>query len=177
MQELSLNVLDVAQNSVSAGASLIEIAVREDTKLSNMVITISDNGCGMDAETVNRVIDPFFTSRTTRKVGLGIPFFKMSAEQTGGSFSINSTVGEGTVVRAEYNTSSIDFMPLGDICSTVACLVCLNPHIDFVFTSVKDDKEFVFTTAEVKEILGDIPLSEPSVASFIEDYLKENSNH
>lgn len=178
MQELSLNVLDVAQNSVSAGADLIEISVWESTLKNLMVITIKDNGCGMDEETVKSVCDPFYTTRTTRKVGLGVPFFKQSAEQTGGSFVIDSTVGKGTTVTAEYCTDSIDCLPLGDICSTISCLVSLNPDIDFIFTSTKDEKHFVFDTREVREILGEeVSLSEPSVASFIEEYLKDNSNH
>lgn len=178
MHELSLNVLDVAQNSVSAGAKLIEISVKESTSESYMIITIKDDGCGMDETTVKNVCDPFYTTRTTRKVGLGLPFLKQTAEQTGGSFRIESQVGKGTTVSAVYKTDSIDCMPLGDICSIVACLVTLNPSIDFRFVSEKDDKCFVFTTMEVKEILGDdISLSEPDVATFIEDYLKENANH
>ncbi|MBE6677667.1 MAG: sensor histidine kinase [Ruminococcaceae bacterium] len=178
MHELSLNVLDVAQNSVSAGAKLIEISVRENTSDASMVISIRDDGCGMSETTVRNVCDPFYTTRTTRKVGLGLPFFKQTAEQTGGSFLIESKVGKGTLVRAEYKTDSIDCMPLGDICSTIACLVTLNPHIDFRFVSEKDGNEFVFTTMEIKQILGeDISLGEPEVAAFIEDYLKENANH
>lgn len=178
MQELSLNVLDVTQNSVSAGAKHIQISVCENTAEARMVITIKDDGCGMDEETVRRVIDPFYTTRTTRKVGLGIPFFKQSAEQTGGSFAIESAVGKGTVVKAVYCTDSIDFLPLGDICSTVACLISLNPHIDFSFVSEKDGELFEFTTYSVREILGeDISLGDPEVASFIEGYLKENSHH
>lgn len=178
MHELSLNILDVAQNSVSAGAKLIEISAVEDTSKASLVLSIKDNGCGMDEETVRNVCDPFFTTRTTRKVGLGLPFLKQTAEQTGGSFLIESQVGKGTLVRAEYHTDSIDCMPLGDICSTISCLVTLNPNIDFKFTSVKDDKEFIFTTMEVREILGgDIALNEPAVAAFVEEYLKENSNH
>ena len=177
MQELSLNVLDVAQNSVSAGAKLIEISVCENTADALMIITIKDDGCGMDAETVKRVIDPFYTSRTTRKVGLGVPFFKQSAEQTGGSFTIDSIPGVGTTVRAQYHTDNIDCLPLGDICSTITMLVTLNTGIDFIFTSVKDENSFVFDTKEIKEILGDVPLNEPSVVTFIEEYLKDNSNH
>lgn len=178
MHELSLNILDVAQNSVSAGAKLIEISAVEDTSKASLVLSIKDNGCGMDEETVRNVCDPFFTTRTTRKVGLGLPFLKQTAEQTGGSFLIESQVGKGTLVRAEYHTDSIDCMPLGDICSTISCLVTLNPNIDFKFTSIKDDKEFIFTTMEVREILGgDIALNEPAVAAFVEEYLKENSNH
>ena len=178
MRELSLNILDIAQNSIAAGASLTTIEVAEDTAKHELTVTVSDNGCGMTAEQVANVLDPFFTTRTTRKVGLGLPFLKQTAEQTGGSFLIESQVGKGTLVRAEYHTDSIDCMPLGDICSTISCLVTLNPDIDFKFTSVKDDKEFIFTTMEVREILGeDIALNEPAVAAFVEEYLKENSNH
>ena len=107
MRELSLNVMDVAQNSITAGASLIEILVEEDRQKGELVIFIIDNGKGMSEEQVQRVIDPFYTTRTTRKVGLGVPFFKMEAEMTGGDFSIQSQLGKGTTVRARFVTSHV----------------------------------------------------------------------
>ena len=112
MPELSLNILDVTQNSVTAGANLIKINISASTADDRLTISISDNGCGMTEEQVKNVTDPFFTSRTTRKVGLGIPFFKMAAELTGGSFRIESKVGEGTTTTAVFGLSSIDRMPL-----------------------------------------------------------------
>ena len=134
MRELSLNVMDIAQNSISAGASLITIAVEEDAGADTLSISISDNGRGMTPEQVEHVTDPFFTTRTTRSVGLGVPLFKMEAEMTGGSFSIQSTVGVGTTTAAVFKPSSVDMIPLGDINGTVNMLVMMNPQLDFLYT-------------------------------------------
>ena len=133
MPEISLNILDVAENSVRAEASLIEIEVSAQTANDTLTVIIKDDGCGMTKEQVEKVQDPFFTTRTTRKVGLGVPFFKMAAESTGGSFSIISEPGRGTEVEAVFGLSHIDRMPLGDISSTIHTLVVFNEHIDFVY--------------------------------------------
>ena len=113
MRELSLNVMDIAQNSISAGASLITIAVVEDQRADTLSISVEDNGKGMSPETVQRVIDPFYTTRTTRSVGLGVPLFKMEAEMTGGSFHIDSQLGVGTTLTAVFKPSSVDMIPSG----------------------------------------------------------------
>jgi anti-sigma regulatory factor (Ser/Thr protein kinase) len=176
MRELSLNILDIAQNSISAGASLTEIVVNENTKEKTLLIGIYDNGCGMTEEQVKSVIDPFFTTRTTRKVGMGIPLFKMSCEQTGGKFTIESEKGVGTKINALYKTDSIDFTPLGDIASTIVTIVSMNADKEFLFRRVLDDKEFIFSTVEIKKILDGVPLSEPSVMNWIEEYLNEQYN-
>ncbi|MBO7178966.1 MAG: ATP-binding protein [Clostridia bacterium] len=176
MRELSLNILDIAQNSIVAGATLTEIVVNENTKENTLLIGIYDNGCGMSEEQVENVIDPFFTTRTTRKVGMGIPLFKMSAEQTGGSFSINSEKGVGTRIEALFKTDSIDFTPLGDIASTIVTIVSMNNDKEFLYKRVLDDKEFIFSTVEIKKILDGVPLSEPSVMNWIEEYLNEQTN-
>lgn len=176
MTELSLNVLDVAQNSVKAGATLIEISVIADTALDRLVIIIKDNGCGMTAEQVERVTDPFFTTRTTRKVGLGVPFFKMAAESAGGSFEIESEVGVGTTVTAEFCISHIDRMPLGDMTETMRSLITMNCHIDFLYRYSVDDREFVLDTREFREVLGDVPFDTPEVSGYIREYLEENKN-
>ncbi len=175
MRELSLNVLDIAQNSIAAGASLTEILVKENTVEKTLLIGIYDNGKGMTPEQVENVKDPFFTTRTTRKVGMGIPLFKLAAEQTGGSFTITSQVGVGTRVDALFKTDSIDFTPLGDMASTIATIVSMNEDKDFVYTRSIDGKEFTFKSSDIKKILDGVPLSEPSVISWIEDYIKENS--
>ena len=133
MRELSLNVMDIAQNSLSAGASLTQIVVEESSAEDTLTLKIIDNGRGMTAEQAARVTDPFFTTRTTRKVGLGVPLFKMAAEQTGGSFSIESEPGKGTTVTAVFKPSHIDMTPLGDINSTVGLLIYSNPDRDFIF--------------------------------------------
>lgn len=176
MRELSLNILDIAQNSIVAGATLTEIVVDENTKDNTLLIGIYDNGCGMTEEQVRSVIDPFFTTRTTRKVGMGIPLFKMAAEQTGGSFKIESEKGVGTKIEALFKTDSIDFTPLGDIASTIVTIVSMNNDKEFLYKRVFNDKEFIFSTAEIKKILDGVPLSEPSVMSWIEQYLNEQHN-
>ncbi len=177
MRELSLNVLDIAQNSISADASLIEIEVLEDTKKKELLIGIYDNGRGMTPEQVQNVQDPFFTTRTTRKVGMGIPLFKLAAEQTGGSLEITSEVGVGTRVRTVFKTDSIDFTPLGDMDSTIIMLITMNTDRDFIYRFGIDENEFTLSTEELKGILGDVPLSEPSVTQWIREYLSEQTQN
>lgn len=176
MRELSLNVLDIAQNSISANASLIEIEVSESTVNKELLIGIYDNGKGMTSEQVQSVIDPFFTTRTTRKVGLGIPLFKMAAEMTGGSLEIESEVGTGTKVRAVFKTDHVDFTPIGDLTSTVVILITMNLHTDFIYKRSLDSKQFTVDTRQLKEILGDVPLNEPGIVGWLTDYIKENTN-
>lgn len=175
MRELSLNILDIAQNSIVAGASLTEILVKEDTVRKELLIGIYDNGKGMTEEQVENVQDPFYTTRTTRKVGMGIPLFKMAAEQTGGSFKITSQVGVGTRVEALFKTDSIDFTPLGDMEATISTIVSMNEDKDFIYIRSVDGREFKFSSAEIKQILDGVPLSEPSVIMWIESYIKENT--
>ncbi len=174
MTELSLNVLDVVNNSVRADASLIVIKITIDTKKDIMTILIEDNGKGMTPEQLQQVEDPFFTTRTTRKVGLGVPFFKLVAEASGGSFSITSTPGKGTSVLATFGYSSIDRMPLGDITSTIHTLITLNLNIDFVYSYRVDESEFILDTREFREIIGDIPFNAKEISSYIKEYLEEN---
>ena len=174
MRELALNVLDITENSVKAGADLIEISVIEVGAL--MTITIADNGCGMDAEFAARVTDPFTTTRTTRKVGLGVPLFKMAAEQTGGEFSLVSEQGKGTEVTATFHTDHIDCMPLGSLGGTMSTLLAGNPHIRYVLTYSKDGTQYVFDTQELKDALGDYPLDDVEILSSVEDMIDENIN-
>ena len=175
MRELSLYILDIAQNSIVAGASLTEILVKEDTVRYELLIGIYDNGQGMTEEQVRYVLDPFFTTRTTRKVGMCIPLIKMAAEQTGGSFTITSQVGVGTKVEALFKTDSIDFTPLGDMASTISTIVCMNEDKDFIYTRKVDDREYKFSSADIKTILEGVPLSEPSVINWVEGYISEQT--
>ena len=175
MRELSLHILDVAQNSVKAGATLTTIEQTVDTAAHTLRFTITDNGCGMDETTVRRVIDPLFTSRTTRKGGLGIPFFKMEAENTGGSFSISSVPGQGTTVSALFHTDHIDCLPVGDMAGTVTALVQCNPQLDFVYRLCVDGRSFVMDTREFREQLEGVPLNNPDVVQFMKEFLEENS--
>lgn len=177
MKELSLNILDITGNSTKAGAKNISISITESG--NRLELEIKDDGCGMDEETVKRVTDPFCTSRTTRKVGLGIPFLKLAAEQTGGHISIKSIpeskdkINHGTDVYAVFYTDHIDFIPLGDIVSTVTTLIQGAPNTDFIYTHKTDDKTVSLDTRQLREILGDVSLAEPEVIEWIAGYLKE----
>ncbi len=175
LPEISLNILDVAQNSISAGAALTEITVDIDSKADTLTVCINDNGCGMNEEQVKAVTDPFYTTRKTRKIGLGVPFFKTAAENTGGSFTITSEVGVGTKVKAVFGLSHIDRMPLGDMTFTVHTLVTLNCDIDFLYRYSVDGKSFTLDTREFREILGGVPFNVPEVSDYIKSYLTENS--
>ncbi len=175
MRELSLNLLDIAQNAVTADASLIEIDIIENTAKGEMLITMSDNGKGMTPEQVQKVTDPFFSTRTTRKIGMGIPLFKMAAEMTAGNFSVSSQINAGTKITALFNTRSIDFPPLGDMGSTLAALIAMNTHIDFKYRHVVDTNELILHTSELKQMLGEVPLSEPAVFEWIKEYIGEQT--
>lgn len=173
MRELSLNVLDIAQNSIAAGATLIGILVEEDTSGDRMRIVIEDNGRGMTAEQVAQVRDPFYTTRTTRKVGMGIPLFRMAAEMAGGGLSIRSAPGEGTTVEATFVFSHIDRMPLGDMDGTMTTLIRLNPSLDFWYRHSIDGRTMELDTRTLRAVLGDVPLDTPEVMDWIAGYLTE----
>ena len=173
MPEISLNILDVAQNSVRADATVTVIKIAADTASDTLLTSVSDNGRGMTADQVEHVIDPFFTTRTTRKVGLGVPFFKMAAEITGGSFKIESTPGVGTCTTAIFKLSSIDRMPLGDIASTMVSLIGVRPDLDFVLDYSVDGNSFVMDTREFKAVLEGVSLGEPEIQKYITEYINE----
>lgn len=177
MTEISLNVLDVVNNCIRADATLITVIVNADTKKDSLLIEIIDNGCGMSNEQIKNVIDPFFTTRTTRKVGLGIPFFKMAAQLTGGSFDITSELKKGTTVKAEFILSSIDRMPLGDMVSTMHILIIGNCDIDFIYSYKVNNNGFVLDTRQVRELIGEnIKFSDYEISDYIREYLTENTN-
>ena len=182
MRELSLNVMDIAQNSISAGASLITLEVEEDLTRDLLRISVKDNGRGMTPEQVQNVTDPFYTTRTTRNVGLGVPLFKMEAEMTGGHFTIDSTVGVGTDLTAVFHPSSVDMIPLGDINGTVQLLVTGNPERDFLYSRrYKDhggERGFALDTRELREVLvGEVALNAPEVVLWVKDYLEEQTHY
>ena len=173
MRELSLNVLDIAQNSIVAGATLITLSVIEDTESDRLTLVIADNGRGMTSEQLEQVLDPFYTTRSTRKVGMGVPLFRMAAEMAGGELTIQSTIGQGTVVTATFGLTHIDRMPLGDMAGTVSTLIRLNPHLDFVYRHKVDDRSFELDTRALREVLDDVPLSEPDVMEWINANMAE----
>ncbi len=178
MVEISLHVLDIVHNSIKANASLIEISICEDTAANVLSITIQDDGCGMSEDFLKEVTDPFRTTRTTRKVGLGISMFKSAAELTGGNFEIWSEVGKGTGLRAVFVHDSIDRQPLGDMAATITTIINANPDIDYVYKHSFNGKEFDFDTREVKSVLGDeISLSQPDVLNWIDRLIKNETEN
>jgi len=174
MPEISLNILDVAQNSVTAGALLTEISISVDNAADTLEVVISDNGRGMSAEQSAQAADPFFTTRTTRKVGLGLPFLKMAAEMTGGSFGITSVPGSGTRIAAVFGLTHIDRMPMGDIAGTMTSLIGPNPDVDFILRYFVDGGGFELDTREMRIVLEGIPLREPEVLNYITGFINEN---
>ena len=175
MNELSLNILDIAQNSIAAEATLVEIDVEEDDNSDRITISVKDNGRGMSEDFLKTVEDPFITTRTTRKIGLGISFLKEAAEITGGTIAINSVLGVGTTISANFVMSHIDRQPIGNLTETIITLVTLNTGIDFIIRYKVDENEFVFSTHEVKELLGDdTSLNSPPIVIFLTEYVSEH---
>lgn len=173
MKELSLHILDIAKNSVKAKASVIEIDVTEDIEKNLLTIEIRDNGCGMSEEFLKTVKDPFSTTRTTRKVGMGISLFEAAAIQCGGKLDITSEVGVGTTLTVTFEYDNIDRAPIGDMAGTMQTLISGSPTIDFIYRHIKNTKEFVLDTRELKQVLGDVPLDTPDVLLWIDGYVNE----
>lgn len=175
MRELSLNILDIVENSVKAEAKIVYIDVI--AKDNVLTISIKDDGKGMSEEFLSRVTDPYTTTRTTRKVGMGLPFLKMEAEMAGGTFDIRSKLGEGTTVTTTFAIDHIDRPPLGDLGETMSILVSNGDEVDYVLHFVFNETDFVFDTRELKEQLDGVPMDEPEVLLFIKNYIRENTSH
>lgn len=176
MKELSLHILDIANNSVAAGASLVEIIVSEDIAKNRLTITVKDNGAGMSPKTLSKAKDPFSTSRATRNVGLGIPLFENAARSCGGGFDIKSQLGEGTIVTAWFEHNHIDRQPLGDMASTFVALVTESAEIDFIYRHIICDRIFEADTKDVKNKLQKVPINTPDVVLWLQEYINEGIN-
>ncbi len=173
MKELSLHLLDIAQNSVTAGATELELSLVEHGGVLTM--TVADNGKGMTAEFLANVMDPFTTTRTTRKVGMGIPLFRMAAELTGGTLTIQSAPGVGTTTSATFHTNHIDCPPMGDLAGTLALFLQGAPEaMETRFFHETDRGRFELDTRELRSLLEGVPLSTPEVALWLRDYIGEN---
>lgn len=168
-------MLDIAQNSVKAGAKLIGITIAEESAENRLTITVADNGCGMSEEFLRRVRDPFTTTRTTRKVGMGISLFEAAAAQCGGGLEITSQEGVGTTLTAWFERSHIDRAPVGDMASTMVTLISGTPETDFCYTRSLDGASFVFDTREVRQVLEGIPLDTPEVLTWIAGSITEET--
>lgn len=174
MEELALNILDIACNSVRADASEIKIDVAVDTAKDILEITISDNGKGMDAEFLKTVEDPFSTTRTTRKVGMGIPLFKMAALTADGDFFIESEKGVGTKTFASFRLNHIDRVPLGDVAGSVVTLIGQATESNIEFNYRVDDKSYTFSTKEIRETLDGVDINSPEIIVYLKEMIEEN---
>ncbi len=174
MNDLSMHVLDIVQNSITAGASLIGIEVSENIRKNTLTIRISDNGKGMSPEQLTQVANPYFTTRTTRKIGLGVPLFKQNAEMSGGSFNIESKTNKGTAVTAVFGYNHLDRPPLGNMANAIMLLVSANPSIDFIYTYRYNAQTYIFDTREVKEAISPIPVNEPQIIRMLTEMIREN---
>ena len=174
MKDLSLHILDVAQNSISAKASLIRITIDEDKFNNRYVLTIEDNGTGMSPEILAKVTDPYTTSRKTRKVGLGLPLLKLNAELTNGKLEITSELGVGTKVMAIFEFDHIDRVPIGDVAGVVVMLASMNPDLEFIYNHITPRGEYIFDTKEVKAVLDDLSIQEPSIQKYLKEMIEEN---
>jgi len=163
LRELSLHILDIAENGITAGADSINILVNEARKEDLLTIAIEDNGCGMSAEKLQKLTDPFVTSRTTRRVGLGLSLLAAAAERCDGRLTVKTGPGAGTEVGAAFRYSHIDRAPVGDMAATITTLIMGNPQVDFVYTHIINDEEFTLDTRELKAEMGNHSLTNPVV--------------
>lgn len=173
MRELSLHVLDVMENAVEAGATRIEVRIDEDLEADRLSIEVADNGRGMSKEMTQRVLDPFFTTRKTRHVGLGLPLFAAAARQCDGDLTIESEPGKGTRVRATFRHSHIDRAPIGDMPSALMAILLSGRPVDVAYVHRVGQAEFAFDSADVRRELGDVPLTHPAVRQWLWEALRE----
>ncbi|MGI6718759.1 MAG: ATP-binding protein [Bacteroidales bacterium] len=176
MKELALNILDIANNSIRAKCTLLEIIIEESENNNILTIEIKDNGCGMSAETLKRVTDPFYSTRKTRHIGLGIPFLKLHAELAGGNFAIESTENVGTTVFASFLYNHPDRQPLGDVPDIILMLIASDPQVDYYYKYTTDYGEVEFDTREVKKVLEDININDPEVIKILKDMMIIHKN-
>lgn len=173
MKEISLHILDIAENSVNVGADKISIEINENLKKDELLFIISDNGKGMDSHTIAQIHDPFVTSRTTRNIGLGIPFLKAAAESCNGFLRIESKPNYGTTLTTKFQYNHIDRMPLGDISSTILNLMIGYAEINWIFKYHKNDRTFVLDDKVIKDTLIEVPLSEPVVINYLKNLIND----
>ena len=173
MQDISLHILDIVENSVAAQADTVEIRVIEDEKRDVLSVEVIDNGKGMNKEDVNRALDPFYTSKKVRRFGFGLPLLSESAKAANGQLSITSKKGKGTRIKADFQYSHIDRKPMGDMGQTIITLVIGNPEIDLIYVHRKNSHEFSFDTRKIRDYLGDRPLNSPPGIRIVKESLKE----
>ena len=173
MLELAAHILDIAENSVRAGARLIEIDIDEDTAKDSLSIEIIDDGQGMKQEEIKKVLDPFYTTKTVRRVGLGLPLLADAAQRSGGSLQIESEKGKGTTVKATFGLSHVDRQPMGNIISTLIILIAGNSDVDFFYKYRHNDRQFELDTREIRKEIMDVPINHPEILKYIRGVLEE----
>jgi hypothetical protein len=178
VREISLHILDILQNSVEAGASRIELTIDEDLLADILAITVADDGRGMDVATVQKVTDPFYTTRKTRHVGLGVPLLASAAEHCGGRLCIESQPGVGTTLTATFRHSHIDRAPLGNMVDTLLAFILAQPgplqrSIELMYRHRVDDRAFELDTAAIRQELEGVPFSHPDVRNWLREYIAE----
>jgi len=176
MQDMAMYLLDIANNSIEAKALNIYIYLAELEREDRLILSVTDDGCGMDQATLEKVVNPFYTTRTTRKIGLGIAFFKALADACDGKFTIESEIGKGTFIKVDIRRSHLDTPPLGDIAETILTLIQASETIEYIFRYQNDQGEYIFDTRKVKEILDGVSICEPSILLWIKDYLNDGMN-
>jgi anti-sigma regulatory factor (Ser/Thr protein kinase) len=175
MKDLSLHILDIVENSVAASANKIEIRITEVKKKDLLSVEIIDNGIGMDKETQQKALDPFFTTKTVRRFGFGLSLLSEAAKAANGHFSIRSEKGEGTKIKAEFQSSHIDRKPLGDMAQTIITLVIGNPEIDLIYVHEKNGHKYSLDTRKIKAQLKDAPINSPAGIRMIKEDLKKDT--
>lgn len=173
MLELALHILDIAENSVRASAKTVLIEITEDCGKDRLSFVIRDDGKGMSKAVLEKAMDPFYTSKKVRRVGLGLPMLAEAARRAGGGFAIESQEGLGTRITAEFQLSHIDRQPLGDITGALTVLIAGNAGVDFVFRYRCGDRLFGFDTKEIRQQIGEIPIQQVEVLKWIRQYIKE----
>ena len=176
MEDLSLHILDIAENSIAAGAHNISIVVTENAAHDLLTIEITDDGKGMSSEVLRNAADPFYTTRTTREIGFGLALLKEAAEMAGGGMEIQSTLNSGTKVRATFQLGHIDRKPLGDMVETITALLCSSVEIHVLYVHARDGNKVVFDTREIRDELGSISLNSVKAISVIRGYLNQEED-
>lgn len=177
VEDLSLHILDIIENSIAAGATNIEVHIEERVVENLLIIKIKDNGKGMDKETLAKALDPFYTTKKTRSVGLGLSMLAQASQEANGSFDIKSKPGEGTDITAQFEYEHIDRKPLGNMAETItACLVSLGSQTDLRYYHCKDNNEFLFDTKEIRKVLSGVAINNADIISFLRQHIEKGLN-
>ena len=175
MDQISLHILDIVENAVTAGARLIEIFLEKDVAADRLRVSIQDDGPGLSPDQARQAADPFYTTRTTRRVGLGLPLARQTAEQSGGSFCLTSRPGRGTKIDLEFGLSHLDRPPLGDMGATLMTLIVGRPDVDFLYRQKTPAGDFSVDTRDIRAALEDVPLSDPEVIRVLRDGVRDGT--